>query len=74
MIDPEIEIEARHESLHTGTYRVRHGMYELLEDFWAQFDAAQELDELRMYRPAIYQALPAAPPPEMRSEKSEGRS
>jgi glycosyltransferase involved in cell wall biosynthesis len=28
-------------------------------DFWGQFDAAQELEELRMYRPAIYQALPA---------------
>jgi glycosyltransferase involved in cell wall biosynthesis len=27
-------------------------------DFWAQFDAAQELEELRMYRPAAYQALP----------------
>ncbi len=27
-------------------------------DFWGQFDAAQELEELRMYRPAIYQALP----------------
>jgi glycosyltransferase involved in cell wall biosynthesis len=30
-------------------------------DFWGQFDAAQELEELRMYRPAIYQALPAQP-------------
>ncbi len=27
-------------------------------DFWGQFDAAQELEELRLYRPAIYQALP----------------
>jgi glycosyltransferase involved in cell wall biosynthesis len=27
-------------------------------DFWHQFDAAQELEELRFYRPAIYQALP----------------
>ena len=27
-------------------------------DFWGQFDAAQQLEELRMYRPAIYQALP----------------
>jgi L-malate glycosyltransferase len=32
-------------------------------DFWGQFDAAQELEELRMYRPAIYQALP--PPAEI---------
>ena len=31
-------------------------------DFWGQFDAAQELEELRMYRPGIYKALPAAPP------------
>jgi glycosyltransferase involved in cell wall biosynthesis len=30
-------------------------------DFWGQFDAAQELEELRLYRPAIYQALPERP-------------
>jgi glycosyltransferase involved in cell wall biosynthesis len=30
-------------------------------DFWHQFDAAQELEELRLYRPAIYQALPPEP-------------
>ena len=29
-------------------------------DFWQQFDAAQELEELRLYRPAIYKALPEA--------------
>ena len=28
-------------------------------DFWEQFDAAEELEELRLYRPAIYQALPS---------------
>jgi hypothetical protein len=27
-------------------------------DFWNQFDAAQELEELRLYRPGIYKALP----------------
>jgi L-malate glycosyltransferase len=27
-------------------------------DFWGQFDAAQELEELRLFRPALYQALP----------------
>jgi glycosyltransferase involved in cell wall biosynthesis len=27
-------------------------------DFWRQFDAAQELEELRLYRPGIYKALP----------------
>ena len=30
-------------------------------DFWHQFDAAQELEELRMYRPSAYKALPVAP-------------
>ena len=29
-------------------------------DFWHQFDAAQELEELRLYRPAIFKALPEA--------------
>jgi L-malate glycosyltransferase len=28
-------------------------------DFWHQFDAAQQLEELRNYRPSIYKALPA---------------
>ncbi len=27
-------------------------------DFWQQFDAAQDLEELRLYRPGIYKALP----------------
>jgi glycosyltransferase involved in cell wall biosynthesis len=30
-------------------------------DFWHQFDAAQALEELRLYRPSIYKALPGAP-------------
>ncbi len=30
-------------------------------DFWAQFDAAQELEEIRLVRPAAYHALPVAP-------------
>jgi hypothetical protein len=30
-------------------------------DFWHQFDAAQALEELRLYRPSIYNALPEAP-------------
>lgn len=28
-------------------------------DFWHQFDAAQQLEELRLYRPSLYKALPA---------------
>jgi hypothetical protein len=32
-------------------------------DFWRQFDAAQELEELRLYRPGIYKALPERPQP-----------
>jgi L-malate glycosyltransferase len=30
-------------------------------DFWTEFDAAAELEELRLYRPAIFKALPEAP-------------
>jgi glycosyltransferase involved in cell wall biosynthesis len=30
-------------------------------DFWQQFDAAQELEELRMSRPAAFKALPLPP-------------
>ena len=30
-------------------------------DFWGQFDAAQELEELRLDRPSIFHALPPAP-------------
>ena len=33
-------------------------------DFWQQFDAAQELEELRLYRPSIDKALPLETPPE----------
>jgi glycosyltransferase involved in cell wall biosynthesis len=39
-------------------------------DFWEQFDAAQTLEELRLYRPAAYQALPE----ELRSSNFEARS
>jgi glycosyltransferase involved in cell wall biosynthesis len=31
-------------------------------DFWDQFDAAERLEELRLFRPSIYKALPAAAP------------
>jgi glycosyltransferase involved in cell wall biosynthesis len=34
---------------------------EITFDFWQQFDAAQELEELRLYRPGIYKALPEVP-------------
>jgi hypothetical protein len=30
-------------------------------DFWHQFDAAEQLEELRQYRPSAYLALPEAP-------------
>ena len=30
-------------------------------DFWAMFDQAERLEELRQFRPAIYRALPNAP-------------
>jgi len=31
-------------------------------DFWAQFEQFERFEELRQFRPALYQALPAAPP------------
>jgi hypothetical protein len=30
-------------------------------DFWHQFDASEALEELRLYRPASFAALPEAP-------------
>jgi glycosyltransferase involved in cell wall biosynthesis len=30
-------------------------------DFWRQFDEAQDLEELRLYRPGVYKALPVHP-------------
>jgi glycosyltransferase involved in cell wall biosynthesis len=30
-------------------------------DFWHQFDAAEQLEELRQYRPSVYKALPEKP-------------
>ena len=29
-------------------------------DFWAMFDEAERLEELRQFRPAVYRALPEA--------------
>jgi glycosyltransferase involved in cell wall biosynthesis len=34
-------------------------------DFWLQFDAAEQLEELRLFRPSIYKALPRARPEEL---------
>jgi len=39
--------------------RLLRKLYSNSFDFWHQFDAAQALEELRLYRPAVYQALPA---------------
>ena len=33
----------------------------VLFDFWHQFDAAAELEELRLYRPSVFRALPEHP-------------
>ena len=30
-------------------------------DFWGQFDAAEELEEIRLFRPALYHAFPRQP-------------
>ena len=32
-------------------------------DFWAMFDQAERLEELRQFRPAVYRALPSSAPP-----------
>jgi len=40
---------------------------EVAWDFWAQFDEADRLEELRLFRPAVYRALPA----QQASERSE---
>jgi hypothetical protein len=34
---------------------------EVTWDFWAQFDQAERLEELRQFRPALYKALPEQP-------------
>ncbi len=36
-------------------------------DFWHQFDAAQELEEVRLDRPSAYKALPQSPIPNLQS-------
>jgi glycosyltransferase involved in cell wall biosynthesis len=38
----------------------RQGEARVAFDFWEQFDAAEELEELRLYRPSLYKALPFA--------------
>jgi hypothetical protein len=38
--------------------RPRMGSPHVAFDFWHQFDAAQQLEELRLFRPSIYKALP----------------
>ena len=37
---------------------------EVAWDFWPQFDQAERLEELRLFRPAVYKALPEARSPE----------
>jgi glycosyltransferase involved in cell wall biosynthesis len=53
--------------------------HRVADDFWYQYRLAERLEELRQYRPAIYQALPKEPGPEVggqgpgRSESREPR-
>jgi glycosyltransferase involved in cell wall biosynthesis len=42
-------------------------------DFWAMFDQAERLEELRQFRPAIYRALPASDGRRSTSDKQEPR-
>src|SRR4029450_5642475 len=39
----------------------RHGAPRVAFDFWHQFDASEELEEIRMYRPGAFKALPSRP-------------
>ena len=39
----------------------RHGAPRVAFDFWHQFDASEELEEIRMYRPGAFKALPERP-------------
>jgi L-malate glycosyltransferase len=36
----------------------RRGYAQVAFDFWQQFDRAEEIEELRLYRPSLYKALP----------------
>ena len=39
----------------------RQGAPRVAFDFWHQFDASEELEEIRMYRPGAFKALPERP-------------
>jgi ketosteroid isomerase-like protein len=38
LIDPEIEVETKLGGLNDGSYRGHRGVFQVLEDFWSQFD------------------------------------
>jgi hypothetical protein len=40
----------------------RRPAHQVAWDFWAQYESAERLEELRMYRPAAFKALPPEPP------------
>jgi glycosyltransferase involved in cell wall biosynthesis len=50
----------------------RRQRHEVAWDFWGQVRLAEQLEELRQYRPAVYLGLPEAPGDETRSLKAEG--
>jgi hypothetical protein len=39
----------------------RQGSPRVAFDFWHQFDASEEVEEIRMYRPGAFKALPEHP-------------
>ena len=43
-------------------------------DFWDQVRQAEQLEELRIYRPAAYQALPKEPGPEFPRPRTRARA
>jgi glycosyltransferase involved in cell wall biosynthesis len=46
---------------------------EVAWDFWKQFEMGEQLEELRMYRPGIYKALPAEPKAQLADFGSRAR-
>ncbi len=46
---------------------------EVAWDFWAQFDQAERLEELRQFRPALFKALPLEPGPGPRTPNLDPR-
>jgi hypothetical protein len=45
---------------------------EVAWDFWSQFDQVERLEELRLFRPAVFRALPDRPAPNVTRDPATG--